>query len=79
MIRINPVLLERLRGYQSAPEETTPPAATLPKGVTYNARLERYYARRDGQFVGSFASCEDASAAASGMLTGLELLEAMLR
>lgn len=79
MSRINPVLLERLRGYQHAPDELAPPATTLPKGVTYNARLGRYYARHDGQFVGSFASCEDASAAARGALTGLALLEAMLR
>jgi len=79
MSRIDPNLLARLHAYQHAPAEPTPPAASLPKGVTYNARLGRYYARRDGQFIGSFAAVEDATKAARGALTGLALLEAMLR
>lgn len=79
MARLSPELLASIRAHQHAPDEPASPAATLPKGVTYNARLGRWYARRDGQFVGSFASREDASAAARGTLTGLELLEAMLR
>ena len=79
MSRIDSDLLARLRAYQQQPDTDTPPAASLPKGVTYNARLVRYYARRDGRFIGAFIRIEDASAAVSGRLTGLELLAARMR
>lgn len=79
MPRLSSELLASIRAHQHVPDETTPPSASLPKGVTYNARLGRWYARRDGRFVGSFATVEDANAAARGALTGLALLEAMLR
>lgn len=79
MSRISPELRDRLRSYQHAPDETAPPAVRLPKGVTYNTRLQRYYAKHEGRFVGAFVNLDDATKAARGELTGLALLEARLR
>lgn len=79
MSRISPKLLDRLRSYQTAPDVDAPPAATLPKGVTFNKLLQRYYAKRNRRFVGAFTYLDDATKAARGELTGLALLEAMQR
>lgn len=79
MPRLSPDLLARLRSHQHAHDEPTPPAATLPKGVTFNKLLQRYYAKHDGRFVGAFTHLDDATKAARGELTGLALLEARLR
>lgn len=79
MSRLSSELLASIRAHQYATDEPTPPALTLPKGVTFNARLQRYYAKHDGRFIGAFVSLDDATKAAGGALTGLALLEAMQR